>query len=108
MAFELSHTTADGVEHPLSYWRVAETNINAADKRGMVSFLGYHNAQARTDGKQSIASKIYVIDEDAYDEFFAPSEIDPEGNNHIKAAYELASTVLDTDGVSFFDGAEVV
>lgn len=108
MAYQMPHTTADGVEHPESYWRVTETNINAAHKRGMVSFLGYHNAQARLDGKQSIASKIYVFDEAAYDEFFAPTEIDPEGNNHIKAAYELASTVLDTDGVSFFDGAEVV
>ena len=52
MGLKISQTTADSVTHPNSYWKI----IKAVHEGGNFDTVlkGWHNKQARTDGKQHI------------------------------------------------------
>ena len=108
MALQMTYTDATGTTHEASYWRVGQTNISQTDERGMVVLLGYHDKQARQDRRQPVGMKSYPVDPETYAQYFASDELNPEGKNPAKAAYDLALATLDTGGKSFFDGAETV
>lgn len=118
MAFKMAYTDETGTEHPDCYWKVAETNLAHWNKTGRVVFLAYHDQAARDAEKQPLTfSKAYTIDPTLYTQYFAPAKQDQEGENSVKATYDMALAVKEGDTPkegeedkrkSFFDGAENV
>jgi hypothetical protein len=103
MAYQLSHTTPDGVTHAESYW-VVNLSLNGISKTGMVALIGYHNQQARQSNSAPINSKLYPIEAADYTQYFSPTVLDVAGENAMKAAYAFA-LLMDDD---FLGDAEVV
>lgn len=54
MALTGTHTTADGVEHPASYARIIEANLNFADWYGRIVVGLWHDRAAYDAGRQMI------------------------------------------------------
>ena len=98
----MPYTTRDGVTHENSYWKVIEVNLNTIEKRGQVTFNGYHDEAARDDMKQPIDQKTYVVSSDIYDTYFDTKELDKEDVNTVKNSYVLADATLEPSGQSFF------
>lgn len=108
MAFEMAFTDEFGDTYTESYWKVAQTNISQAEKRGQIRFHGFEN-EAKKD-KRIIGVKDYTIDEDTYETYFAADALNPDGKNPAAAAYIYAKAkkdvpVEDGEPISFFENA---
>jgi len=64
MALQKSINTSFGI--PATYWKVGQAKVDFHNKTCSVRVLGFVNAQARTDLMQSISSKDYQFNGDAF------------------------------------------
>jgi hypothetical protein len=107
MPYEMTFTDEYGTVYPESYWKVAQTNMCQAERSGMIAIYGYQD-EANV-GKRIIGQKSYNINTEAYDEYFAPNVLNPEGENPVRAGYIYALATKDVgtgeDAVSFFEDA---
>ncbi len=113
MAKELNYTTPDGVNHPKSYWRPVQVNLNY-NGSGNITFLGYHDQLSSDSGKEPIGSKIYGVDSNQFDQYYALDKF-VNGVDLLSQSYALAVATKDVDldaqrenGRSFFEGARDV
>jgi hypothetical protein len=95
MAKQMSFDTLIGMTCEESYWIPVQVNLNKVDKTGMVMFYGYANKAARDSAKQNIGQKSYTVNAAAFDKYFGPTAINPEGMNQFLAAYKLAEETLE-------------
>lgn len=106
MAFQMAYSSADGVDHQASYWRPNIINLAVHQKVASINFIGYKDEAARIAGKNPVGSKSYTVKGTDYDTYFSSAVLDQY--NPIASSYAFATNTLDTNGVSFFNGAESV
>ena len=97
MAIKMSFTSKDGRVSPDAYWALVDVNANFRRGVGKLVFAVWHDqalAAAKADHINYV--KVYVINEVDYNTWFAPDVLTPDGENHIKAAYEYAAATKDT------------
>lgn len=98
MALRIPFETPDGVEHPESYWRVAEANVDFFGGHARITLVGWHNQAAREGGKRPLegAEKTYdILTREEYLAWFSPAALDAAGRNHAAQAYEFAKAKQD-------------
>lgn len=64
MALQKSINTSYGIQ--AAYWKVGQTKVDFHNKTCSVRVIGFVNAQARTDLMQSISSKDYQFNGEAF------------------------------------------
>ena len=74
------------------YWRVVKTHINHASKIAEVYVWGYVSEQARDENKRQLDERMFTVSSEQFDDYFAPTVIDPQGINHVKNAYLFIKT----------------
>ena len=104
MAFQMSYTLPSGIVCPDSYWAIKDVVIEKRSKGAMITFCGFFTAGAASNRLETIGEKRYIVpDSTVFDEYFS---VDGLGDLNVYArAYQYAKCCLDTNGVSFFDGA---
>lgn len=114
MAFQMNYTDQYKDNYPSSYWRVTQTNFNKGEKTANIVLFAY--ADKAHAGLRMLGAKSYNVSGADFDTYFAPGVIEPQGIDHIKQAYLLATNTLDIDSgqldsnnnpimVSFFNNA---
>ena len=74
------------------YWRVVKTHINHASKIAEVYVWGYVSEQARDENKRQLDERMFTVSSEQFDDYFAPTVIDPQGINHVINAYLFIKT----------------
>ena len=74
------------------YWRVVKTHINHANKTAEVCVWGYVSEQARNENKKQLDERNFTVSSEQFDDYFAPTVIDPQDVNHVKNAYLFVKT----------------
>ena len=94
----MSFATKIGISAPNSYWIPVQVNTCKIDKYAHIVFYGYYDESARNAKQQNIGQKSYSItDDDEYDTWFSTENMDEEGNNILKIAYEYALAQKETE-----------
>ncbi len=106
MAKQMSYEDAQGTTHATSYWVPVQISINILSFTGRVQFAGFKDAAAKLAGKAAVGFKGYDISAADFATYFAGAIA---GNGSLVTKfYLLADERLDTNGVSFFNGASDV
>jgi hypothetical protein len=71
---------------------VVKTHINHANKTAEIYVWGYVSEQARNENKKQLDERMFTVSSEQFDDYFAPTVIDPQGINHVKNAYLFIKT----------------
>jgi hypothetical protein len=114
MAFQMAFTTEDGRQSQESYWLLDRIDsLSISKKMAKLTFVGWHNAQAKLDGLKPIGLKTYELTPYTWDIFFTATGLNlPE---MLAPCYQFARLARDVgeppeDGgedtrISFFENA---
>jgi hypothetical protein len=107
MAYQMEFTDEYGEVFAESYWRLEQNNrATKGNPNAHLLLYGYTNAANK--GKRIIGQKSYVLDSQVYTEWLSDAAIKDAEKTVDEQAYLYAMASKDTDGVSFFEDAEVV
>lgn len=84
--------TKDDINYPESYWRLGSYTLSPSNACGKLRFDVFKDKGERDAGKFPIDKASYdiFITPEIYAGYFAPTELNPEGQNPIRAAYIIA------------------
>lgn len=102
MALQKSIETNFGI--PATYWKIIKTDFDYLNKSGTLVLCGYISEQSRQDGKSHIDVRHYRVISQNFDNYFAPTAIDPQDNNQVKKSYIY---IKDLENSEFADAIDV-
>jgi hypothetical protein len=69
MALQLSYTDEYGVDHPESYWKVSDINIDMLGYRATLTLKGWHTVGSMAFSH--IEHKAYLVEQQEFTDFMA-------------------------------------